>query len=71
MTPPRLSRVWTRDELATELRDALGLVDELDPPEDLRVAVFNVACNGLLQRVADQPNPAIALGRRGLPLGRG
>jgi hypothetical protein len=71
MTPPKLSPVWQRDELEGALKDALELVEALTPPDDLRVAVFNMAANALLQRVVEQQPAAlpIGLGMRGL--GRG
>lgn len=71
MTPPKLSRLWQRDELERELKDALELVEALSPSEDLRVAVFNVAANALLQRIVEQQPTAVALGRLPGALGRG
>jgi nucleotide-binding universal stress UspA family protein len=71
MTPPKLSRVWQRDELEGELKDALELVEALSPPDDLRVAVFNMAANALLQRVVEQQPTAVAIGGLGRSLGRG
>lgn len=71
MTPPKLSRVWQRDELEGDLKDALELVEALAPPDDLRVAVFNVTANALLQRVVEQQPRAVALGDLGRALGRG
>lgn len=71
MTPPTLSKVWQRDELEVELRDALALVEALEPPEDLRVAVFQTASTCLLQRVVEQPTSPVAIGGLGRALGRG
>lgn len=52
--PATLTPVWTADELERELQVALELVDRLDPPEDLRVPVFNTASQALLQRVVER-----------------
>lgn len=57
MTPPNLTRVWTREELEEHLADALAIVDTLGPPDDLRVQLFATAANALLQVVVD-PRPA-------------
>lgn len=71
MTPPTLTRLWHRDELERELRDALDVVEALKPPDDLREALFTTAANALLQRIVEQPRPAIPLGMLGRELGRG
>jgi len=71
MTPPNVVRLWQRDELEGELRDALALVEALAPPDDLRVAVFDKASNALLQRVIEQPRTAIPLGLVQRGVGRG
>lgn len=71
MSLPKLSRLWQRDELEGELRSAIELVEALAPPDDLRVAVFNVAANALLQRVVEQQPRAIASADLGRLLGRG
>lgn len=36
-------RLLTKDEAAADLRDALDVVAELAPPEELRAATFNAA----------------------------
>ena len=64
MTPPTLSKVWQRDELERELREALELVEALSPSEDLREAVFNVAAGALLQR--ERARPTLPPGERDL-----
>lgn len=50
MALPQLQRTWDVAELTVELRDALAIVDELDPAEDLRLAVFTIAAQLLTQR---------------------
>ena len=42
-------QLYTRDEVAALLRAGLGLVDELDPPEDLRAVVLEQAV-GMIAR---------------------
>lgn len=43
MTVPRLERHFTVEQTEDVCRDALGVVERLEPPEDLRLAVFNTA----------------------------
>lgn len=50
MSLPQLQRTWSKSDVADELRDALAIVNELQPPDDLRVAVFNLAAQALMQR---------------------
>lgn len=57
MALPQLQRTWDHDDVVTELRDALAVVDELAPPDDLRVAVFNYAAQLLSQRAQVQQLP--------------
>ena len=71
MTPPNVVRLWQRDELEGELRDALALVEALAPPEDLRAAVFDKASTALLQRVVEQPRQTIPIGVLPRGVGRG
>jgi hypothetical protein len=56
-------RTNTRDEVAEDLEAALELVVELDPPDDLRVAVFTEAARLLSHRtlVQEAPAPSVAL----------
>lgn len=54
MSDIRLEKPWTRDEITNELREAIDIVLDLDPPEDLRAQVFNVAVQLTTQRVMRQ-----------------
>lgn len=54
---------WESEALEERLRLALGIVANLDPPEDLRQAVFNNAANGLTGKTMLQPEPALLAGR--------
>ena len=53
---------WTPEALEERLRLALGIVENLDPPEDLRAHVFNNAANGLTGKTVMQPAPALLAG---------
>lgn len=44
-TEVALVRTWTDFQIARMLRGALDIVDELDPPDDLRLSVFASAVN--------------------------
>jgi hypothetical protein len=58
MAAPHLTRAHDVADVKAELADALAVVDELAPPDDLRVAVFQTAASALLLRVADpRPSP--------------
>ena len=58
MAAPLLAPVHDVDDVLGALRDALDVVDTLDPADDLRVAVFQTAASALLLRVADpRPSP--------------
>jgi hypothetical protein len=67
MAAPNLTRVHDPDDVKAELADALRVVAELEPPDDLREAVFQTAASALLLRVADQrPSPLSEQVLRGL-----
>lgn len=36
-------RIWTREQVTDMNREALAIVTDLDPPDDLRLEVFNCA----------------------------
>lgn len=55
MSLPQLQRTFDKDDATTELRDALAIVAELSPPDDLRVPVFNIAAQLLTQRAQVAP----------------
>lgn len=54
---------WEPAKLEARLREALDMVERLDPPEDLRAHVFNNAANGLTGKTVLQPAPPILGGR--------
>jgi hypothetical protein len=41
MTPPRVVRNFTDEQVRNLFRTALGITAELDPPDELAVACFN------------------------------
>lgn len=41
--PSRFRPAFTRELIVEHLRDVVGIVEEIDPPADLRLAVFGVA----------------------------
>ena len=41
----KLQRTWTNTQIVRMLRGAIEIVDEIEPPEDLRDAVFASALN--------------------------
>lgn len=41
----KMVRTWTQRQATKIIADALAIVEELDPPDDLRQAVFGVALN--------------------------
>lgn len=43
MAEPILRQHFTTDQTTKTIRAALGIVDELEPPDDLRLAAFNFA----------------------------
>lgn len=51
----------TPDEVREIVQNALTLTGELDPPEDLRAAVFAQACSllGQKQVIFEQPTPSM------------
>jgi hypothetical protein len=57
---------YTREQVSEHLRDALDVVDELGPADDLRVACFTKAVDLLSakQRVMEQIVPGILGGVR-------
>lgn len=48
---PRLERVWSNGDAEAALREAVELVERVQPPDDLRPAVFNYAAQLVTQRV--------------------
>ncbi len=40
-----LYRTWTDEQITRMLRGALAIVDELDPPDDLRLLILTSAIN--------------------------
>jgi hypothetical protein len=67
----KLARTWQEDEVTKDLKTSLRVVEVLDPPDDLRLAVFNIAVQLVTQRIqvqADQrglvPNMAVSLPTR-------
>lgn len=63
---PSFQRTWERDDVHVELKDALTIVAELDPPADLRVSVFTFAAQLLTQRAQVQTATLPDLGALGL-----
>lgn len=43
-------RPWPREEIVAALREALEIVEELEPPEDLRLQTFQSALLGVTSR---------------------
>jgi len=67
MAAPHLTRAHDVADVKAELADALAVVAELAPPDDLRVSVFQTAASALLLRVADpRPSPLSEQVLRGL-----
>lgn len=62
---PSLQRTWERDDVHVDLKDALTIVAELDPPPDLRVSVFTFAATLLTQRAQVIPGTVPDLGALG------
>lgn len=67
-----LERVWEAEDVSAELKSALEVVAELEPPDDLRLAVFQLAAQALMQRAQVQhvgrahvPSMAVSLPRGG------
>jgi hypothetical protein len=50
----KLERITTPAEVKGDLRDALKIVNELNPPVDLRLAVFQLAAQAIAQRAMVQ-----------------
>lgn len=50
----RTTRTNDSAEVESDLRDALDITKRLDPPDDLRVAVFEKAATLLTHRIIEQ-----------------
>jgi hypothetical protein len=64
-------RTWQEKDVTDDLAAALRVVEVLDPHDDLRLAVFNIAAQLITQRIqvqADQrgivPQMAVSLPRK-------
>lgn len=55
---PQLEHTRTKDDVEQELRDALAIVAELDPPEDLRQLTMQYAVQ-LISQTAQRVGVAI------------
>lgn len=65
---PSLRRTWEKQDVLDELQTALDVVDELKPPDELRVATYNAAVQMLTQR-AQVVGSAVDLSALGLTAG--
>lgn len=64
-TPPNLKRHFTDAQIETALRFALDVVEKVEPPEDLRLAVFNAAW-GMRGMYYQQGSPVLQAGPLGI-----
>ncbi len=63
MTPPRVVRNFTDEQVRNLFRTALDITQELEPPDELAVACFNGVASMLAnfhQEAAQQPVPVMA-----------
>jgi hypothetical protein len=61
MAAPRLVKLNPAADVQADLAEALGIVEALDPPADLRAITFQLAAPLLTARAVDQ-SPSIPLG---------
>jgi hypothetical protein len=72
MPLPKLERIVDPAELEGDLRDALEMVERLQPADDLRLQTFTFAAQLLLQRAVEQPTVTVpGLEAMAIPRGRG
>lgn len=62
---PKLVKVWPREVIVESITDAIGIVTELEPPDDLRLEAFKAALQMTCQRRAETSPVGIA--RPGIP----
>jgi hypothetical protein len=63
--PPNLRRHFTDAQIEEALTFALRTVEKVEPPEDLRLAVFNAAW-GMRGMYYQQGSPVIPVGSLGI-----
>jgi hypothetical protein len=54
-------KLWSDEEAEAELRAAIGLVERIQPPPDLRGLVFNAAVTLTTQRIPSQRPGGLAI----------
>lgn len=67
----RIVRVHRSEDVQADLKTALDIVAELDPPDDLRVPVFQFVAQLVTQRVLEQGNVHPVLPPMQVPRTRG
>lgn len=65
----RTERLWDAGDVQSDIADALRIVAELEPPEDLRAQVFSAAVQALMQRQVIAPASALGLPTMAIPGG--
>lgn len=60
-------RLWKRDQAEEVIREALAVVVTIEPPDDLREAVFTQACGMLAQRQVELEKVEVQMGGMAIP----
>lgn len=64
--PEQLVKVWPRAIIVESITDAIGIVEEIAPPDDLRIEAFKAALQMSCQRRAEPSSIAAVRGANGV-----